>query len=338
MWSSLVRLPRCSLAVRRFAADATPQQHAVATEFTLAPYREVLSFGMGRGTNYCMITLLHPAFKKKTMVDIDKMYDDKIEARTDYMNELFAKADANRSGNLDKQELHNILQTAGIPPTQARINQLMTQFGSGTRLDPEQFRYMLDYIWGSSISLDFRGDLSSHIGKTYQGERGVAFVGRGALTHQLLRAFRHSWPYHVRGMALMQNTEANPDLDPSKMKVFLEVYAPSVPEEMGSVFRFAQCALTKGAGANWTAPGGFAVRLRGPSVAGPGLGDEILVPLVILPENGAAGIPGELNTLDQAANVYRSVMVAFGFGGMFAYIAAVVAHQLGILKVEPAKS
>lgn len=296
----------------RASAATTFQQ---LPSFTLANYCEASAFGMGRGQSYCLLTLRHPMFVGKDKVEIDQIYDEKVTARERYIDTLFKEADRKNSGRLGAAELKEVLGKSQLPVTDARVEYFLSNHGSDSSVTREQLGYVLEEVWGGKLALDFRSDLGTHLDPQYEGERVTCFIGRSSQIHMLLRTLRHTWPTLVEHIALMHSAEANPQLDPSKMEVFDEDFAPTVPDDVGTSFRFVSKALEESP--DPSAGPGYVVRIRGPTVAEGA--DEVYVPLLVLAQNAGGDIAEPRNLFDSVLHAGRWFGIAVVGGTVVLY-------------------
>ena len=311
-----------TIARRSSLPVLTRRSLSTRTEFTFSPYTDSNDLGYGRGTQFCLLTVRHPALdaKGEDALTLRELYDAKAQAAAEQVDELFAMYDADGSGALDESQLAEALSGIGLPPTNAQIQGVLRRLdesGDG-QLQRDEFAALLRETWGGMVFVDVRDDM--HLlyppGTLEESRRGLSWLGRTVPGGFLLRALRHSWPEHVESVALMRNTEANEvcghaassspsphplprfhahrhrrplpttsqALDPALMEVFDETFVPSVPSELGTANRIAHAAAAQPP----TARGGFVVRLGKGMRGGETKPSYEYVPLIGLPENPTA--------------------------------------------------
>ena len=161
----------------------------------------------------------------------------------------------------------------------------------------DDFVALVKRTWGEPLTVKTTDLLPAMYPQRYDlepGWRAYVFVGRAVPTHYLLRAFRNLWPDPVESIAILRNTQANPDLDPALMETFEETYVPSVEPDKATATMFARSAAER----NPPGKGGFVVRLRSSPSGGPvdaeSVYADIYVPLRGLPENSVWDTPRAL--------------------------------------------
>lgn len=184
-------------------------------EYTLSPYTDSNDLGYGRGTQFCLLTVRHPALdaKGEDALALRELYDAKAQAAAEQVDELFAMYDADSSGALDESQLGEALSGIGLPPTNAQIQGVLRRLdesGDG-QLQRDEFAALLRETWGGMVFVDVRSDMHNLYppGTLEESRRGLSWLGRTVPAHFLLRALRHSWPEHVESVALMRNREDN---------------------------------------------------------------------------------------------------------------------------------
>ena len=274
--AAIRRLPRSHL--RTLATAATTS----SVEFTISPYKETYELGYGRGTQFCMLSLLHPSVADKE--NAMALYKKKAASAAAQVDELFDRYDTDSSGALDGKQLREAMAGIGLPPTDERVRSVLVQDdanGDG-QLQRSEFAKLLLETWGGPVDVDFSTALPTIYPSLEAGQRAFIWVGRSVPTHYVLRALRNLWPHPVESVAIMRNTAANPTLDPALMEVFDETFVPSVPSEVASATRFALHLATEVHAP--TDVGGFVVRITPPTK-----GEQPVYALLRgLPENDAS--------------------------------------------------
>ena len=255
--------------------------------FTLAEYHESQGFGLGKGTQFCLLSLKHPLITADHEAN-DAFYKAKQEIWPSRAEEIFKSYDKNASGTIDAKELTEALEGIGLPPTDDKVTEILCgpNYGGSDSLNLTQFSDLLQATWGQGTAVQYYN--TSTLGKTWEFFResagsddeatwAAAWVGRMPPAHFVLRALRWTWPGSpVKSIALMRNTRENPGLDPKLMEVHDDTYFPSVSEETSTIVRLARFATKF----DPFEEGGFVVRIEENE-------RTFYVPFMALPVNGA---------------------------------------------------
>ena len=256
--------------------------------FTLAEYHESQAFGLGKGTQFCLLSLKHPLITANHEAN-EAFYKAKQEIWPSRAEEIFKSYDKDSSGTIDAKELTEALEGIGLPPTDDKVKEILCgpNYGGSDSLNLTQFSNLLQATWGQGIGITYYD--TSTLGNTWEffresagGDDGAtwatAWVGRIPPAHFVLRALRWTWPGSpVKSIALMRNTRENPDLDPKLMEVYDNTYFPSVSEETSTIVRLARFATKF----DPFEEGGFVVRIEESE-------RTFYVPFMALPVNDAS--------------------------------------------------
>ena len=227
--------PFVSVGRRLCTASAT-------AEFTLAPYRDVYALGYGRGTQFLMLTLRHPAFEAgkgdAPACEVKALYAAKQVDRKAFVDELFDLYDTDKSGALSPMQLKEAMAGIGVPVDEEKVGFLsaagVTVQGILRRLDEnsdgqmqrKEFEALVQETWGGPLAINLiaRGPGLSGLYDSAQkialtGTRNLVWCGRTVPSHFVLRSLRNTWPFALKSVALLRNTKDNRDLDPTLMEI-----------------------------------------------------------------------------------------------------------------------
>jgi hypothetical protein len=131
--------------VRSLCASASPP----SPEFTLSLYID--SSQQGRGDQFCLLTLSHPAFSATGGTSaLRDVYTQKADDAASTVDELFDTEDS--SVALDKAQLVEAFEGIGLPSTDGQIEGLITRLEASGDGQHQRTEYadLLREAWGGA--------------------------------------------------------------------------------------------------------------------------------------------------------------------------------------------
>ncbi len=129
------------------------------TEFSISPYVETSELGFGRGTQFCLLSLLHPTFDGATATDesLKAVYAAKVQSAEAQVDSLFERYDTDASGALDARQLREAMAGIGLPPTDERVRSVLVSVDENRdcQLQRDEFSKLLLETWGVPVTVDF---------------------------------------------------------------------------------------------------------------------------------------------------------------------------------------
>lgn len=268
---------RMTSSFRQLSVRCTNSRTAAAS-FTLSPYADRPEGGYLRGSDFCLLTLEHPAFLDADTMPLRELYSSKAANDAEGVaKDIFAAYDA----ALNEEQLSSLIAGIGLPPTDTQIKGLIGDLAISADIPYQrsEFGSLLREVWDGFVCLEIRDDLHELYpsGAPFLAaqRRAIWWVGRASPASLLLLAARQAWPERVVGAKLMRNTKPNDTLDPVTM------------EEVPGMLTTTAVELAAAAAAqDAVAEGGLVVRMV--VSKSDGALETVFVPLAGLPENDAA--------------------------------------------------
>eukprot|EP00928_Gymnodinium_smaydae_P054964 TRINITY_DN38642_c0_g1_i1.p1 TRINITY_DN38642_c0_g1~~TRINITY_DN38642_c0_g1_i1.p1 ORF type:complete len:317 (+),score=50.82 TRINITY_DN38642_c0_g1_i1:87-1037(+) len=193
-----------------------------AVEFTLHPYSDRPELGYERGTDFCMLTLRHPAFEhpareqpvgtNAASAPLSGLFRRAREERANYVRDLFHQHLEEGETSLDLTRLRPLLTHIQMPPNDLLLQDLKQRYEGGA-ICLKTFEKIVTEAWGHPPDIQYSDRLAdlhaiaqgAHA--PIEGPRALLFVGRQSPAFWALRGLRNMWPRALVSVQILRSSD-----------------------------------------------------------------------------------------------------------------------------------